>query len=460
MNHRLKRTLCLATLILSMSNTAMPIIQVSASTLSTTTEQSVTSGNKDKNGNLGISSLNGSDTTSIPNASQSKTPVPIKYGVPLHHDLPNAPKDGQPGSRIKLDGTDYARMNTRDLGGYKTSDGKWQIKPKRLIRSANLSTLDDKDISLFKNVYHVSSVIDFRTPGQVKKGPDKIIPGAKIQYLSVLGPHAYADNGDGDFYNQRLNFGSAAVTGYTTFLNGLINRSGATIFHCSSGKDRTGIATILIMAALGIDQETQINDYLLSQVYSHPVQYAWLFKYLTQINQNYGSMDNYMTQVLDFGPDKRALLKSQYLVSTDGKNTAYPAPITSTSPVPTPAKPIEKPVTNEKPVTDQVDTSKPEGVVKPDKHRTTHTKVKIISVKKIKKIELVHLKGHRAYFYDMNLKYKVGKSGKTGIHPKAKWKVLKEAKIKVNGKIKTYVQVKSPHGYHRWILLKDITRIK
>ena len=52
---------------------------------------------------------------------------------------------------------------------------------------------------------------------------------------------------------------------YKRFFEILINRQAAPLlFHCSAGKDRTGIAAALLLSALGVDKETVMQDYLLS----------------------------------------------------------------------------------------------------------------------------------------------------------------------------------------------------
>ena len=59
-----------------------------------------------------------------------------------------------------------------------------------------------------------------------------------------------------------------AKTQYKKFFEILLDQNNGTIlYHCSAGKDRTGVATALLLSALGVDRETVINDYLLSAQY-------------------------------------------------------------------------------------------------------------------------------------------------------------------------------------------------
>jgi len=428
MTHYLSRTAGLAMLTLTLAATAAPVAQAAAATID------------------------------LPAVTQ-----PTDQANQQHHTwltLPEVTDNTdqahmrKPGDRIKLEATD----NTRDLAGYKTADGKWQIAPKRLIRSAHLGGLTANDIKTLGHDYHVKSVVDFRTPGQVKGRPDKAIPGAKMTYLSILGPHAYADGkGDGEFYNQRLEFGYSAVMGYRQFLNQLLEEPGATLFHCSSGKDRTGIAAVLIMSALGMDRKTIIDDYMLSQTYHHHVEKSWIMEYYKEVLQNYGSMDNYMDQLLDFPAAKREKLRSLYLQAGDG--TPYPGGHVTTNVTPTTPKPNPAPVAPQTqvtpaPVKPQVTMPQPVAPAAEKPATSKRAVVKVISVKTIKKYA-VHVKKHHDWFSNLKLTHKLGTTKRV----KTTWQVVKQAKLKVNGKTTTYVQIKTHGGHYRWIQLRHVTRV-
>lgn len=492
MNRKLQRSLSLAMLTLTLASAGAPTISTLAATTKDpgtdqTTKVPVTSGQPTTT----------APTTPVKPAKPVKKPGPI-YDKTLPESLSDlgetvtdkygdlvlkAPVAGQPGALLGLTGT----SNTRELGGYVTADGKWKIKSGRLLRSDNLHRLKDADKQLLLKA-GLKQIVDMRTPGQVLSGKDIVPDGVKWENISILGQFAdggyntdsdgnYTADGsskshDGGFYNHQLEFSGSAINGYHRFLEELLTNKGATLFHCSSGKDRTGIGTVLIMSILGMSPTTIARDYMLSDSYGHPVDYSWLKEYYREINNYYHGMPKYLVQALNFSPYEQELLKSKYLVSTDGKDTPYPAPASPvvTTPnyvAPAPVKPVGKPTADQKPVTKPVDQVKPEASVKPDKTVTKHkvtkkarTKVKVVSVKKIKKAKFVSLKGHRAYFYDMKLKHKVGKSGKTGLHPKARWKLMKTAKIKLNGKTKTFYQVKSPHGALRWIQSNFVKSVK
>jgi protein-tyrosine phosphatase len=87
------------------------------------------------------------------------------------------------------------------------------------------------------------------------------------------------------------------------------------LFHCSAGKDRTGFASALFLASLGVDKETIIQDYLLSKkqveekyagfVAENPVleplmtvKREYIEAALDLIDKEYGGMENYLTHYL------------------------------------------------------------------------------------------------------------------------------------------------------------------
>ncbi|MGQ4559957.1 tyrosine-protein phosphatase [Levilactobacillus hammesii] len=345
--------------------------------------------------------------------------------------------------------------NTRDLGGYQTADGKWQIRHYQLLRSDNLNKLDSDDVKTFTDKYRVKSVVDLRTPGQVKSAPDVAIPGAKETYISILGPHAYTDGGgDGDFYNQRLTFGYPAITGYRQFLNMLaVNNGGSTLYHCSSGKDRTGIATVLIMAILGMDKQTIVNDFMLSQYTGRTVKIEWISQYYRDIEKNYGSLQNYIDTALAISPTVQAKLRAKYLVSTDGKQTPYPAPSEPAQPNPTPTLPSQPETPKPQPET------KPEVVTNGDGDQVTKPKkkakqVKILKTKKLHTKRVYRVKAHKPWFKDAKLKHAKGKTPKTA----KKWRLVKSEKVKIKHKTYTYYQIKDASGHTAWILNKYVTK--
>jgi protein-tyrosine phosphatase len=105
------------------------------------------------------------------------------------------------------------------------------------------------------------------------------------------------------------------------------------VFHCTAGKDRTGIAAALILQALGVPRDVVMQDYLLTNAhFRHPpvphtrtpkealavlwrVQEDFLTEALRAIDQDHGGVERYLTQRLGLSEAARATLRARYLQS-------------------------------------------------------------------------------------------------------------------------------------------------
>ena len=182
--------------------------------------------------------------------------------------------------QVLLDGAN----NFRDLGGYKTSDGR-SVKRGQVFRSDHLADLTDNDQDLFKHL-GVKLVCDFRTAGEVEESPNRLPQDQAIKYLHLPVVHGEFDvakltekikNGDIQWLT-----GSFMIDGYKKNIDrfahvwGTVIRrlsepeSRPLIFHCNSGKDRAGTCATLILLVLGVPEETVVHDYLLSNIYLEP----------------------------------------------------------------------------------------------------------------------------------------------------------------------------------------------
>lgn len=177
--------------------------------------------------------------------------------------------------------------NSRDLGGLETYDGR-KTKYGRIFRTANLSMLNSHDIELLKG-YNLKRVLDFRTATVISATPNVKIDGVEYVHIPIVQElnsrvmsrddyktRTIADillkftmdfGGNGlswmkAFY-KNLYSSDYSLSQYKTFFDYLLeNKQGATIFHCTAGKDRTGVGAILLLTALGVKRELIVADYL------------------------------------------------------------------------------------------------------------------------------------------------------------------------------------------------------
>jgi protein-tyrosine phosphatase len=175
--------------------------------------------------------------------------------------------------------------NLRDLGGWPTPDGR--VRYGLLFRSAEFSDLQGGDAAAFARL-GIRSVYDLRTQAERGQQPNKVPPGTEYvvldilkdssqagaaQLLAVLADPAAAEAmlGDGkavnlfkDSYRELITLPSA-LAGYRQLFSAIAeDERTPALFHCTTGKDRTGWAAAAILLLLGVSNDDVFADYLLT----------------------------------------------------------------------------------------------------------------------------------------------------------------------------------------------------
>ncbi len=182
-------------------------------------------------------------------------------------------------------------INARDLGGYIMQDGR-RLRDGMLIRSAHLADASDEDLQYLSSI-PISKVIDFRKDIEMNGKTDRMVPGAEYIRLEIdasgkIVSQATEDEkrlftGNKQFDVKKFMVMAAfnpmaqriAQQMYPNLTNDpecrkqfkqffrliLDTANGAILYHCTQGKDRTGFASALILAALGADRDTIVADF-------------------------------------------------------------------------------------------------------------------------------------------------------------------------------------------------------
>ncbi len=169
--------------------------------------------------------------------------------------------------------------NFRDIGGYTSADGR-KIKWGKLFRTANMAYLSQADL-LYLQERNVDTIVDFRTPIEVEKEPDRVpknvvdlnIPAMDLDRTDSTADYAqlsreYKEKNSG--YLKMINNYEHLVAdefsnvAYRKFFDLLLRKKQTLAFHCTAGKDRTGVASMLFMEALGISENQIKHDYLIT----------------------------------------------------------------------------------------------------------------------------------------------------------------------------------------------------
>jgi protein-tyrosine phosphatase len=155
--------------------------------------------------------------------------------------------------------------NIRDLGGYKTKDGRttrWGV----LFRADGLHNLTEESQQVLVNK-GIRTVIDLRRSKELKEKKNPFADSGKVDYHNVCLINPAAPDGAqirnlGELYIQVLENSKAELLRVFTLL---ADHSGhAALFHCAAGKDRTGIVAALLLDLAGVPHDTIAEDYALT----------------------------------------------------------------------------------------------------------------------------------------------------------------------------------------------------
>lgn len=256
--------------------------------------------------------------------------------------------------------------NARELGGYQTADGK-AIKKGVLLRTSALNGMSDEDIQTLKETYRLQHIIDFRLTMEMMQGDDPQIDGAAYHHLDVIDLSGFPvqnadalDSGSLDleqivklserfgFLDEKMYLGflesDTGKKAFAEFFRILLEADPdrAVLWHCTSGKDRTGLAAMLLLSAFGVDEATVISDYLLTNEYNaqkiagtrqylkakgyedsfinkavivfDSVDERFMRNAIEYLKKEYGSVNNYLLDGLKLTPQEIDLIKDKYLV--------------------------------------------------------------------------------------------------------------------------------------------------
>ncbi|NEB82367.1 tyrosine-protein phosphatase, partial [Streptomyces sp. SID14478] len=249
-------------------------------------------------------------------------------------------------------------VNVRDIGGYRAAGGR--VRYGLAYRADALSKLTDADVTALGKL-KLRQVVDFRVPLEVQyDGADRLPAGVPGISRAVTDNGLYAQilaaigSGDPAKQEEMLGNGKAAafMRGvYPAFVSSADNRGqfaatlhdlayggrGALLYHCTSGKDRTGWTTYVLLRLLGVSERTAVADYLASNTFRaaadaklrdglkqsgtmqnpdlliplQEVRTEYLAAALDQVRRDYGSLGRYVAEGLRVDRRTAALLHAR-----------------------------------------------------------------------------------------------------------------------------------------------------
>lgn len=250
-------------------------------------------------------------------------------------------------------------LNTRDLGGLQTEDGR-TVRTGQLIRSGEIDEISPASMDQLDKM-GVSVIVDLRTTSEATAHPAQWPEGQgptrhnfpvmenESQMIddmraSIKTGTAKAEETDALFAGA---FGYIA-TDYTDEYRDLFEvllrqpEGEAVLYHCSGGKDRTGVATALVLSALGVATEDIKSDFMMSNTLKDAdnkaeqiakevnathgtqmtaaavwptlgVRESYLDEFYNSVAERYGSVDGYLRQGLGLTDEDFANLEKRYL---------------------------------------------------------------------------------------------------------------------------------------------------
>ena len=174
---------------------------------------------------------------------------------------------GSEGRFIPLEGC----FNFRDLGGYRARDGR-TVKSGRLFRSDALHHMTTQDMAYVQSSLEVSMVVDLRNPDEAEGAGRWPTVGSTVRYHNI----PYLEGRDVSHPAADIDPAVRLTEIYTWIISNAGKRvaesvralagesSLPAVFHCTAGKDRTGVLSAIILGLLGVDDEQIMADYCLT----------------------------------------------------------------------------------------------------------------------------------------------------------------------------------------------------
>lgn len=154
-------------------------------------------------------------------------------------------------------------FNFRDLGGLPASGGK-TVRSGRVFRSNCLLDLDDADLDVVRSRLRIATVIDLRGPAEAaREGPTSLDGLAlRTERLPLLDEQVTSPGEMTDLLTRYRSYLTGAGDSIVRVLELLADEAThPVVFHCTTGKDRTGVVAAIVLSCLGVAPEVIAADY-------------------------------------------------------------------------------------------------------------------------------------------------------------------------------------------------------
>ncbi|MBN1564888.1 MAG: tyrosine-protein phosphatase [Anaerolineae bacterium] len=162
-------------------------------------------------------------------------------------------------------------VNFRDIGGYTAQDGR-RVAWGRVYRSNDLSALTDADVVALTDL-HIRTICDLRSPAETLRFPNRVPEGVNVRHIPIFTRDPLSISLL--FLRHRLDpifkwhYRAMIIDEGAAALGAVLKLAAdpahlPLVVHCTSGKDRTGVVTALLLHICGVPRATIVADYMLT----------------------------------------------------------------------------------------------------------------------------------------------------------------------------------------------------
>lgn len=240
--------------------------------------------------------------------------------------------------------------NFRDIGGYTTREGR-MVKWRRVFRSGFMSKIAGDDIVRLHEL-GIDTILDLRANDEREERPTLWHHGTGTEIWArdhefsagslgelALRPDLMPEHSREGMFDIYRTLPHEQVESFRELFTRIAQGRLPILYNCSAGKDRTGLASALLLSLLGVDAATIEADYMLSNeaidglidFMANSPKYAGLVRQLEQalpmlrvepeylatsmavIARDHGTVERYLAEALDIDADMQAAIRDQLL---------------------------------------------------------------------------------------------------------------------------------------------------
>lgn len=232
--------------------------------------------------------------------------------------------------------------NTRDLGGLPTTDGR-RIRTGLLLRSGTLYFATTADLRRLIEGYHLRCVVDLRGEDELLEYPDPMgqLPGTRYLHADVLKGtvEGVSQNAEArrrleaaresdedparfmELVYPHILLGTSGVAAYRALFEALLaTEDGSVLWHCHFGRDRCGMASMLVESSLGVPMDLMEQDYLATNRYTDDpfsertaANPRFMRAAVGAVTREFGGVEGYVRDALGVSDADLATLRARYL---------------------------------------------------------------------------------------------------------------------------------------------------